>query len=234
VQELTLGGTPTANLLIGLGIDEVFRRTDSAGARDFLTDALGSTLALTDGSGIVQTTYTYDPFGATSASGAISTNPQQFTGRETDGISLYFYRARFYSPAFQRFIREDPTGFAAGVNLYSYVSNRHTMMTDPLGLWGSLPDWFWNWWNTFWKPAVGAAAGAAGPAGAAVESVETLEEGRKILEKAKETQDKRVERDDDIKRVICETQPDLPLCKDLKKPKKSKSDDPGVEDPKSR
>jgi hypothetical protein len=31
VQELTSGGTPTANLLTGLAIDEVFRRTDSAG-----------------------------------------------------------------------------------------------------------------------------------------------------------------------------------------------------------
>ena len=44
VQELT-GGTVTANLLTG-GVDEVFQRTDSPGARIFLTDALGSTLAL--------------------------------------------------------------------------------------------------------------------------------------------------------------------------------------------
>jgi hypothetical protein len=43
VQEV-IGGTNTANSLTG-GIDEVFQRTDSAGARSFLTDALGSTLA---------------------------------------------------------------------------------------------------------------------------------------------------------------------------------------------
>ena len=48
VQELTSGGTPTANLLTGLGIDETFRRTDTAGARDLLTDALGGTLELAD------------------------------------------------------------------------------------------------------------------------------------------------------------------------------------------
>ncbi len=54
VQELA-SGTPTANLLTGLGIDEYFTRTDAAGARHFLTDALGRSVALTDGSGTVQT-----------------------------------------------------------------------------------------------------------------------------------------------------------------------------------
>ena len=64
VQEL-IGGAPTANMLTGLGIDEVFSRTDSTGTRTFLTDALGSTLALTDESGTEQTTttYTWDPTG---------------------------------------------------------------------------------------------------------------------------------------------------------------------------
>jgi len=37
-------GANTANSLMG-GLDEVFQRTDSAGARSFLIDALGSTLA---------------------------------------------------------------------------------------------------------------------------------------------------------------------------------------------
>ncbi len=54
VQELSAGGTPTANLLTGMSIDEVFRRTDSAGARDPLNDGLGSVVALADESGVVQ------------------------------------------------------------------------------------------------------------------------------------------------------------------------------------
>ncbi len=49
VQELS-GTTASANLLTG-GLDEYFQRTDLAGARSFLTDALGSTLALTDSTG---------------------------------------------------------------------------------------------------------------------------------------------------------------------------------------
>ena len=66
VQELA-GSSVTANLLTGLGVDESFTRTDSAGVRDFLTDALGSTVALTDSSGTVQTQY--EPFGKTTLNG---------------------------------------------------------------------------------------------------------------------------------------------------------------------
>ena len=134
VQELTGGGTPTGNLLTGVGIDEVFTRTDAGGTSTLLTDALGSTLALTDGSGTVQTSYTYDAFGATSASGATSTNPGQFTGRENDSTGLYFYRARFYNPQLQRFVSEDPLGFAGGLNLFTYAANQPTGFVDPLGL----------------------------------------------------------------------------------------------------
>jgi YD repeat-containing protein len=60
-QELS-GSSVTANLLSG-GIDEVFTRTDSSGAFTQLKDALGSTIALVDSNGNVQTAYTYDPFG---------------------------------------------------------------------------------------------------------------------------------------------------------------------------
>jgi YD repeat-containing protein len=62
VQELA-GTVPMANLLTGLSIDEFFARTDTAGARMFLTDALQSTVALTDALGAVATEYTYEPFG---------------------------------------------------------------------------------------------------------------------------------------------------------------------------
>ncbi|MGB8681730.1 MAG: hypothetical protein WCD12_02500, partial [Candidatus Binatus sp.] len=43
VQEIQ-SGAPSANLLTGLGVDEYFQRTDSAGARNYMTDILGSTL----------------------------------------------------------------------------------------------------------------------------------------------------------------------------------------------
>jgi RHS repeat-associated protein len=98
-----------------------------------LTDALGSTLALTDTGGAVRQTYSYEPYGEVTASGS-SDNPYQYTGRENDGTGLYYYRARYYSPALKRFVSEDPMGLAAGLNSYAYVHGNPISATDPLGL----------------------------------------------------------------------------------------------------
>jgi RHS repeat-associated protein len=135
VQELS-GTTASANLLAG-GVDEYFQRTDSAGARSFLTDALGSTLALADSTGTVQTSYTLEPFGNTTVTGATTTNSFAFTGRELDPTGLYFYRARFYNPQLQRFISEDPIGFSGGINLYGYAGHNPISVKDSFGLQGS-------------------------------------------------------------------------------------------------
>ncbi|WP_414645318.1 RHS repeat-associated core domain-containing protein [Candidatus Binatus sp.] len=133
VQEVQ-GGTPSANLLTGLRIDERFQRTDPAGARDYLTDILGSTLALTDTTGAIQTEYGYEPFGSTTTSGASNGNSYQFTGRENDGTGLDYYRSRYYSPTLQRFIAQDPIGFAGGdPNLYGYVRNDPVSLRDGYG-----------------------------------------------------------------------------------------------------
>jgi RHS repeat-associated protein len=133
VQEV-IGGTNTANSLMG-GVDEVFQRTDSVGARSFLSDALGGTLALTDSTGTAQTSYTYEPFGNTSVTGAATTNSFAYTGRELDATGLYFYRARYYNPQLQRFISEDPLGLSGGdVNTYGYALQSPTNYVDPFGL----------------------------------------------------------------------------------------------------
>jgi RHS repeat-associated protein len=138
VQEQNSGNTATANLLTGLGIDEAFSRQVVGGATSsLLTDALGSTIALGDANGAVQTSYTYEPFGAVTSSGATSTNSYQFTGRENDGSTgLYFYRARYYNPTFGRFISEDPLAFPGGPDpdLYSYVGTDPVSLGDPFGL----------------------------------------------------------------------------------------------------
>jgi len=133
VQEQA-GGAPFANLLLG-GLDSVFTRTEDGVSRTVIADGLGSTLGLMDETGTLQTQYSYEPFGKTTITGAASNNASQYTGRESDGAGLYYYRARYYSPALQRFISEDPLRFTAGdPNFYSYVSNDPINSSDPFGL----------------------------------------------------------------------------------------------------
>jgi RHS repeat-associated protein len=117
----------------GLGIDEKLWQT-RAGAREFFSaDHLGSVSALTDGSGDLLESRTYDAYG----NGAPSTRTRfGFTGRELDDMTgLMFYRARWYDPVLGRFLTEDPLGLEAGANLYAYVQNAPTNYTDP---WGEL------------------------------------------------------------------------------------------------
>ena len=134
VQELQ-GGAPSANLLTGGRPDEYFTRTDSSNNGSTLfTDALGSTIGLVGSGQSMATSYTYQPFGATTTAGAANGNSYQFTGRENDGTGLYFYRARYYSPTYQRFIAQDPIGFAGGdPNLYGYVLGDPVSFRDPSG-----------------------------------------------------------------------------------------------------
>ena len=153
VQEQS--GATTTNILGGLGIDERFMRTNTTETRHPLTDALGSTVALTDAPGTVQTTYTYEAFGAATAAGASTTNAYSYTGRENDATGLYYYRARYYHPGLSRFISEDPIGLTGGyANLYTYVANNPVRFTDSLGLridWGGQvlrnPDVVENLWK---------------------------------------------------------------------------------------
>ncbi len=83
-----LGTKPvTANIRTGFGIDEFISRseiTPTAANRHFLTNHLGSVLALTDAAGAITKTYRYEPYGKQTTTGEASTNAFQYTGREAD------------------------------------------------------------------------------------------------------------------------------------------------------
>ena len=96
-QEL-VGGSPTANVLSG-GVDEVFQRTDGSGTRAVLTDALGSTVALVDGSGAVQTQYTYDPSARRrSRKPRARTRRSSLDGKTTAAICIFTVHVTEVSP----------------------------------------------------------------------------------------------------------------------------------------
>lgn len=136
VQESS-GVSILANILPGLGADEFLTHTDAVAGitSSFLADDLGSPLAITDETGAVQTEYTYEAFGRTTILGNSSSSSYQYTGRENDGTGLYYYRARFYHPALQRFIVNPlPSEQRKGNNLFAYVANNPVKHTDPSGL----------------------------------------------------------------------------------------------------
>ncbi|HEV2953989.1 MAG TPA: RHS repeat-associated core domain-containing protein [Candidatus Dormibacteraeota bacterium] len=133
VGQITSGST-TSGMISG-GINQWFGQTTGASTQSFLTDGLGSTLGLANSSGAVTTNYTYDPFGNPTASGAASSNTFQFAGEQTNASGLQLNGARYYSPTLQRFVSQDPAGYnGSGSNLYAYVGDDPTNLTDPSGL----------------------------------------------------------------------------------------------------
>jgi RHS repeat-associated protein len=136
IQELADGASPasTATYLTGLNVDEVFGRTKGASKSDYMTERLGSTVAITDSSGNVSTSYSYEAFGRSSQTGNADANATQFTGGENDVNGLIYLRSRYYDPKMGRFISEDELGLGGGLaNLYSYVGGDPLQFTDPSG-----------------------------------------------------------------------------------------------------
>src|SRR5262249_38910771 len=92
-----------------------------------------------DGAGIVSDSYVYQAFGSIKARCGTSTNAYRYVGNlgyyyDVDLLS-YYLRARYYDPTTGRMMSKDPLGFTAGdTNLYRYVTNRPTNLTDPEGL----------------------------------------------------------------------------------------------------
>ena len=157
--------------LNGEGIDNKLRQTTGSATSYFLADHLGSSNGLTDSTGALTASSSYDSFGNPSNSNFPSR--YQFTGREYDAFSgLQFSRARFYDPKIGRFISEDPIGFRGGdVNLYGYVRNQPYIYRDSMGLYPGedvLSDP--NLWSSIRAglAAIGGALGAVASSPAAV------------------------------------------------------------------
>jgi RHS repeat-associated protein len=142
----------TVSLMVsGPKLDDHFACIDGTAVTSFLVDALGSTVALTDGTGAVTAEYKYEPYGATTKVTGAGVTDLLFTGRESDGNGLYQYRARYYSPKLHRFLSVDP--LMAGqrfstshrrflarahrdpreLHAYLYALDSPILLTDPTG-----------------------------------------------------------------------------------------------------
>lgn len=124
----------------GPGLDEpVLDINAVSGVRSYyFEDALGSVIALTNGSGVVSEKHAYTPYDV-GVSAAGSTAAYRFAGRRFDPeTGLYHNRARAYSPTLGRFLQADPIGTDGGINLYAYVNNDPLNMVDPKGEAGTI------------------------------------------------------------------------------------------------
>ncbi|RKZ81583.1 MAG: hypothetical protein DRR19_22005 [Candidatus Parabeggiatoa sp. nov. 1] len=104
----------------------------------------GSTVALTDETGIVTERFQYSPYGVL-VDGEVETTPFLFNGMYgvmSDGNGLYHMRARYYSPEIRRFVNQDillgSVSEGQTLNRYAFVTGRPVSFVDPFGLEGVL------------------------------------------------------------------------------------------------
>jgi len=132
--------------LRGDAVDQLFARvgytwsgsSPTATPAWLLTDRLGSVREVTNGSGSVIDTITYDAWGNYTESTPGDLGRYGWTGREVDtsgaDTDLQYNRGRYYDPTTARWLTQDPLGYDAGdSNLYRYVHNEPTGATDPSG-----------------------------------------------------------------------------------------------------
>jgi RHS repeat-associated protein len=112
----------------------------------YLADGLGSTMAVVDGSGAVQDSYTYDVYGTPTKTGSLA-NEFDFAGQQTDGTGLQYLRARYYDPGTGTFLSREPmavhTGWLGNPTVYglavvpsTVVYRREAGGRLPMAVWG--------------------------------------------------------------------------------------------------
>jgi RHS repeat-associated protein len=139
-------GNTVQQYVYGMWIDEPLtldRDDNNDGIVDqsfyYHQDGKTNVTALTNSSGGIVQTITYDAYGRPSAGQSSIANPYLLAGRRYDPeTGLYYFRARFYDPVRGRFLQRDPIGIwtdkANLGNGYTYVGNNPMSWTDPLGL----------------------------------------------------------------------------------------------------
>jgi RHS repeat-associated protein len=123
--------------VFGDGVDQVIARESAGGTVAwYLADRLGSVIGQLDATGSPINTIVYDGSGnQTSQSSPANGDRYGFTGRELDSVTgLQYNRARWYDPQTGRWTSQDPSGLGPDSNLYRYVKNDPTNLTDPSGM----------------------------------------------------------------------------------------------------
>lgn len=141
LQEQNANGIAVATYIYGLGL--ISRIDSTNNIRYYHYDAQGNTIALSDSTGQITNTYSYEPFGELLKHIGNSTQPFLFSGKYgiiAEGSNLYHVRARYYDSNNGRFIGKDPLlGFAGNpqtFNRFVYGLNNPVSIKDVTGLYG--------------------------------------------------------------------------------------------------
>jgi len=137
VGTLDAGGGVVAASTFGDAIDDPLATMAAGASLNLHADRLGSIVGVSNASSTTHT-YRYGPFGETLAPSSADSVPFRYTAREKDTDSLYYYRARYYNPAKQRFLSVDPVDSLGSVSPYAYVDGDPLNAVDPTGeiAWG--------------------------------------------------------------------------------------------------
>ncbi|MEE0265034.1 MAG: RHS repeat-associated core domain-containing protein, partial [Acutalibacteraceae bacterium] len=135
IAELNADGNVTAEYTHGT---EVISQNRSGIVHYYLFDGNGNIRKLTDSTGVVTDTYTYDAFGVTTASTGVTANPYRYCGEYQDETTgLYYLRARYYDTATGRFTSADSysgtTSDPISLHKYLYAHANPVMNSDPTG-----------------------------------------------------------------------------------------------------
>ncbi len=124
--------------MYGLGL---IGQQDSTGYNVYHFDFRGSTVALTNSSGVVTDRFTYGAYGELLTRTGSNDTPFLYNGRDgilTDANGLYYMRARYYSPELKRFLNADSKKGSIDkiqtLNLYSFVVGNPISLIDPAGM----------------------------------------------------------------------------------------------------
>ncbi|WP_287719033.1 RHS repeat-associated core domain-containing protein [Nitrosomonas sp.] len=111
VAEYNSGGTLLRRYVHGPGVDEPlvwYEGTTTTNKTWLYQDQLGSVIGTANSAGTSTAIHSYGPYGEPNIATGIRF---RYTGQQFLGsLNLYYYKARFYSPALGRFLQTDPIG----------------------------------------------------------------------------------------------------------------------------
>lgn len=152
-EETDANGVVNAQYLYGLGGAPI-KMIRGGVSYEYSYNAHGDTLLLTDSTGAVKATYSYDPWGlVTILTGSTIKNPFMYAGQfgvyHNSSTGFDLMQSRYYNSGISRFMSMDEfPGIVAqpiSHNAYAYVHDDPINNVDPDGHW---PQWLNNAWNS--------------------------------------------------------------------------------------